>query len=188
MTTIGASPSSSDFFRTYLVCGIGPSTASTSRRAPSTILRMRSTSPPKSEWPGVSTMFIFTPFHFTEAFFEKMVMPRSRSRSLESRTRSPIRSFSRKVPAWRKSVSTSVVFPWSTWAITHTFLMSCRFIGKQKSVSALTGRIKRRSVEYFHLFVKYGVKNPLNSAIVSATSTFGNFFSLSTFSKSIGRG
>ena len=32
--------------------------ASTSSRAPSTIRRVRSTSPPKSAWPGVSTMLI----------------------------------------------------------------------------------------------------------------------------------
>lgn len=32
-----------------------------SRTTPSTILRIRSTSPEKSAWPGVSTMLIFTP-------------------------------------------------------------------------------------------------------------------------------
>ena len=39
----------------------GPSDASTSSRTPSTILRARSTSPPKSAWPGVSTMLILLP-------------------------------------------------------------------------------------------------------------------------------
>ena len=38
----------------------GPSEASTSRSTPSTIVRPRSTSPPKSAWPGVSTMLSFT--------------------------------------------------------------------------------------------------------------------------------
>ena len=48
----------------------------------------RSTSPPKSACPGVSTMFIFTPPKRTEVFFARIVMPFSRSRSPESRTRS----------------------------------------------------------------------------------------------------
>ena len=43
---------------TNRVCGIGPSEASTSNTAPSTIFRIRSTSPPKSAWPGVSRMLI----------------------------------------------------------------------------------------------------------------------------------
>lgn len=44
-------------------------------------------------------------------------MPRSRSRSLESRMRSPDTCASRNCPHWRSIWSTSVVFPWSTWAI-----------------------------------------------------------------------
>ena len=43
---------------TKRVWGMGPSTASTSSSTPSTIVRSRSTSPPKSAWPGVSTMLI----------------------------------------------------------------------------------------------------------------------------------
>src|SRR5712691_11709878 len=39
---------------TKRVCGSGPSLASTSSRTPSTIVRPRSTSPPKSACPGVS--------------------------------------------------------------------------------------------------------------------------------------
>ena len=39
---------------TKRVCGSGPSEASTSSTTPSTIDRPRSTSPPKSAWPGVS--------------------------------------------------------------------------------------------------------------------------------------
>src|ERR1051326_4428004 len=46
-----------------------------------------------------------------------MVMPRSRSRSIESMTRSRTCSFSRKVPDWRSIASTSVVLPRSTWAM-----------------------------------------------------------------------
>src|SRR6266481_5960912 len=46
-----------------------------------------------------------------------MVMPRSRSRSFESMTRSATVSLSRNVPLWRSMASTSVVLPWSTWAM-----------------------------------------------------------------------
>ena len=58
ITTIGGSPSSSAFLSTKRVCGSGPSLASTSSSTPSTIFSVRSTSPPKSAWPGVSTMLI----------------------------------------------------------------------------------------------------------------------------------
>ena len=61
MTTIGRSPHSKAFDSTNRVCGIGPSAASTSTSAPSAIRSTRSTSPPKSAWPGVSMMLIFTP-------------------------------------------------------------------------------------------------------------------------------
>jgi hypothetical protein len=55
---------------------------------PSTIDRIRSTSPPKSAWPGVSTMLMRVPFHSTEVALARMVIPRSRSRSLLSIARS----------------------------------------------------------------------------------------------------
>ena len=66
MTTIGFSPILSAFETTNLVCGSGPSAASTSTSAPSTMLRMRSTSPPKSAWPGVSTMLMRVSFQRIE--------------------------------------------------------------------------------------------------------------------------
>ena len=50
-------------------------------------------------------------------FLARMVMPRSRSRSLESMTRSTSASLARKMPLWRSMASTSVVLPWSTWAM-----------------------------------------------------------------------
>jgi hypothetical protein len=52
------------------------------------MLRIRSTSPPKSAWPGVSTMLMRVPFHSTEVALARMVIPRSRSRSLLSIARS----------------------------------------------------------------------------------------------------
>ena len=82
---------------TKRVCGMGPSKASTSSRTPSAIFSTRSTSPPKSAWPGVSMMlmrqvrFLEDPERgrqVTAQFLEVMVMPRSFSRGSESRTQS----------------------------------------------------------------------------------------------------
>ena len=47
----------------------------------------------------------------TAVFLDRMVMPRSRSRGFESRTRSPTCWLARKTPAWRSIWSTSVVLP-----------------------------------------------------------------------------
>ena len=120
MTTIGFRPILSAFETTNLVCGSGPSAASTSTSAPSTMLRMRSTSPPKSAWPGVSTMLMRVSFHWIEVALARIVMPRSRSRSFESIARSATRWFSRKVPDCCSRRSTRVVLPWSTWAMIAT--------------------------------------------------------------------
>ena len=88
MTMIGVRPSASALRSTNRVCGIGPSNASTTSSTPSTMRRMRSTSPPKSEWPGVSTMLILEPCQRTDVFFARIVIPRSRSSGFESITRS----------------------------------------------------------------------------------------------------
>ncbi len=58
MTTIGRMWQANAFRSTNFVCGIGPSNASTSTSAPSAIWSVRSTSPPKSAWPGVSIRLI----------------------------------------------------------------------------------------------------------------------------------
>src|SRR5204863_183947 len=50
-------------------------------------------------------------------FLARMVMPRSRSKSFESITRSTTASLARKMPLCRSMASTSVVLPWSTWAM-----------------------------------------------------------------------
>src|SRR5438094_9135245 len=47
-------------------------------------------------------------------------MPRSRSRSFESITRSSMCSWAAKVPDCCSSLSTNVVLPWSTWAMMAT--------------------------------------------------------------------
>ena len=85
-----------------------------------TIFRIRSTSPPKSAWPGVSTMLILVPPYWMAVFLARMVMPRSRSRSPESITRSTTSWFSRYAPPCLSISSTRVVLPWSTWAMMAT--------------------------------------------------------------------
>src|SRR5215813_12232148 len=50
-----------------------------------------------------------------------MVIPRSRSSSFESMTRSTISSLALNIPLCRSIASTSVVFPWSTCAMMAMF-------------------------------------------------------------------
>ena len=88
MMTIGRSPCASALPRTNFVCGIGPSAASVSRITPSAMPRTRSTSPPKSAWPGVSMILIRVSRHIMDVGLARMVMPRSFSRSPESIIRS----------------------------------------------------------------------------------------------------
>src|SRR5215217_942690 len=59
-TSTTGSPASSALRSTKRVWGSGPSEASTRSITPSTMDRPRSTSPPKSAWPGVSTRLSFT--------------------------------------------------------------------------------------------------------------------------------
>ena len=127
MQTITGRLSSKDFFNTNLVCGIGPSKASTSRTTPFTIFKTRSTSPPKSACPGVSMILILTPLWLTAVFFERIVIPLSFSMSFESITLSLTCWFSLKIPDCLNRASTRVVLPWSTWAIIAIFLISCLF-------------------------------------------------------------
>ena len=85
-TTMGFRPSASAFLVTKRVCGIGPSWASISSTTPSTMDSARSTSPPKSAWPGVSITLMWVPSQLTAQFLARMVMPRSRSMALLSIT------------------------------------------------------------------------------------------------------
>src|SRR6478735_4340672 len=117
ITTMTGRPSSSVLDRTKRVCGSGPSAASTRSRTPSAIFSVRSTSPPKSEWPGVSMMLMVTSPNWMLQCLARMVMPRSRSRSFESITRSTVAALSRNTPVCLSMASTSVVLPWSTWAM-----------------------------------------------------------------------
>src|SRR5215212_3081324 len=60
----------------------------------------------------------------TAVFLARMVIPRSRSRSLESRMRLPAVEGSRKTFDCLSRPSTRVVLPWSTWA-TMAMLRRC---------------------------------------------------------------
>ena len=111
MTTIGRRPCWNAFWVTKRVCGIGPSTASTSSSTESTIDSTRSTSPPKSAWPGVSTMLMRYSPQRIAVFLARIVMPRSRSRSFESMTRSGMILRASSVFDCFSSWSTSVVLP-----------------------------------------------------------------------------
>ena len=66
-------------------------------------------------------MLIRTPFHITEQFLAAMVMPRSRSRSMVSMSRSLTSWLALNRPLWRNMASTRVVLPWSTWAMMAMF-------------------------------------------------------------------
>src|SRR5690606_3272033 len=132
-TTIGLKPIAKAFWVTKRVCGMGPSIASTRISTESTIDSTRSTSPPKSACPGVSTMLMRLPFHLMAVFLARMVMPRSFSWSLLSITRSASTVRSASVSEFLSRQSTSVVLPWSTWA---TMAMLRRFsIDMRKTAS-----------------------------------------------------
>ncbi len=65
----------------------------------------------------------------TAVFFARIVMPFSRSRSIESITRSTVPSSCwcwEYAPDCSSIASTRVVLPWSTWATIATLRRSCR--------------------------------------------------------------
>mmetsp|Transcript_43264 Transcript_43264/g.139438 ORF Transcript_43264/g.139438 Transcript_43264/m.139438 type:complete len:209 (-) Transcript_43264:30-656(-) len=119
-------PISSAFLSTNRVCGFGPSAASTSSSTPSTMLSTRSTSPPKSACPGVSTMLTLVPPYSMAAFLARIVMPRSRSWSFESISRSSLSIEPEMACADCSIASTRDVLPWSTWATIAMLRMSER--------------------------------------------------------------
>src|SRR4051794_9731464 len=79
-----------------------------------------------------------------------MVMPRSRSWSIESITRSDTSSCALNTPDWRSIASTSVVLPWSTCAMIATLRMSERAaIGRPPTIgrgSRCPGRTRERDL------------------------------------------
>src|SRR5215471_508022 len=67
-------------------------------------------------------------------FLARIVMPRSRSSSFESMTRSTTCSLARNVPLCLSMASTSVVFPWSTWAMMAILRMDEGKVGPMENV------------------------------------------------------
>ena len=67
--------------------------------------------------------------YLKEPFFAAMVMPRSRSRSMESMSRSATTWLSRNMPLCLNNWSTSVVLPWSTCEIMAILRIKREFMG-----------------------------------------------------------
>src|SRR5690349_24457913 len=84
-------------------------------------------------------MFSFTPPCRTAVFLARIVMPFSRSRSIESMTRSATSWFWRKAPDCQSMASTSVVLPWSTWATIATLRRSSRTAMRQSKLAGGLG-------------------------------------------------
>ena len=152
ITTIGVKCWSNAFFKTKRVWGIVPSKASTINKTPSTIFMIRSTSPPKSACPGVSTMLICLSLYLTAVVLERIVIPRSFSISLESSARSPISVCAFKVSDCFNNSLTKVVLPWSTWAIIATLRISSRVfkIFSSFQIGMLEIMLSRKLVNHFH--------------------------------------
>src|SRR5215218_9609329 len=71
-------------------------------------------------------MLSLTSPYWTAVFLARIVMPFSRSRSIESMTRSLTSWLARKAPDCHSIASTSVVLPWSTCATMATLRRSSR--------------------------------------------------------------
>src|SRR5215212_4247857 len=74
-----------------------------------------------------------------------MVMPFSRSRSIESMTRSSTSWLARNAPLCHSMASTSVVFPWSTWAMIATLRRSSRLADMRRE--RVEGSMTRTTIE-----------------------------------------
>ena len=121
----------------------GPRPRRRAAATPSTIARARSTSPPKSAWPGVSTRLILH------------ALPRDRG-GLGEDGDAPLALLvvgvhdpvddapggRAKTPVARSMASTRVVLPWSTWATSATLR---RWVASSGRVAASRGRRRRRA-------------------------------------------
>src|SRR5690606_146873 len=83
-------------------------------------------------------------------FLARMVIPRSRSWSLESMMRSAPWSRRSRVPDWDRSLSTRVVLPWSTWAII-AILRSLAMLDWLVTVNVSSGGSDLRGAHYTHV-------------------------------------
>ena len=116
-TTVGT-PSRRRARNSSNVCDCTPSTAETTRTAPSRTPSTRSTSAMKSGCPGVSMRLIVTPSTTKDTTADLIVIPRWRSRASESVCVVPssTRPMSSMTPAACSSRSVRVVLPASTCA------------------------------------------------------------------------
>ena len=110
------------------VCASTPWAASTTSTAPSHACSERETSYVKSTWPGVSIRLSSWPFQFTRTACALIVMPRSRSRSIESSSWSRI-SRPDTVSVASRMRSASVDLPWSMCAMIEKLRMRDWSIG-----------------------------------------------------------
>ena len=126
ITTIGFSPHSRALESTNRVCGIGPSAASTSTSAPSAMRSTRSTSPPKSAWPGrVDHVDLHA------LVMQGDVLGQDRDAPLALQLVGVEDAIAHQLAraelaALAEQASTSVVLPWSTWAMMAMLRMSLR--------------------------------------------------------------
>ena len=102
-------------------------------------------------------------------FLARIVIPFSRSRSVESSTRSPTSWFSRKAPDCQSIASTSVVLPWSTCATIATLRRS-----ERKAIAARVATRLRASLRFGDLGVPLGDAAPRPSAPRSASGRCGS--------------
>ena len=104
------------------VCASIPWAASTTRTAPSHACSERETSYVKSTCPGVSMRLSSCPFQWTRTACALIVIPRSRSSSIESSSWSRISRSETVSVSWRTR-SARVDFPWSMWAMIEKLRM-----------------------------------------------------------------
>ena len=112
------------------VCACTPSTEETTSTAPSSTARLRSTSPRKSTWPGVSISWIRVSPQVSTAAAARTEMPRLRSTSIQSVWVVPSSTLParRMLPLNSRSCSVTVVLPASAWARMPRFMVAMSFL------------------------------------------------------------
>src|SRR6266581_360195 len=102
-------------------------------------------------------------------FLARMVMPRSRSSSLESITRSTTASLARKMPLCLSMASTSVVLPWSTCALMAMLRISWLMILVLRPVRLVA---QQDRPDYSKLFDKTEVMIPARDGVKLHTEIY----------------
>src|SRR3954468_12641548 len=127
MTGISSSPFSTARYVLATVCASTPWAASTTSRAPSQAARLRETSQEKSTCPGGSIRCRWgvsraAALYSTRTACALIVIPRSRSRSIESSICACI-FFGSTAPVTSRMRSARVDLPWSMWAMMQKLRM-----------------------------------------------------------------